>query len=143
MGASPVSPVVIARLAAAAAQEVPDVLGLHGGAVGEVATYGANGPVRGVRVRLNPQPRLQLRLIVRFGARLNEVAEAVRARTDAVMAEHVPAFAEATIDVHIADVRQRPVDEEHAARASPRGSSSSDADDAATRTPPGNSAGQP
>lgn len=143
MGASSVSPVVVARLAATAAQEVPDVLGLHGGAVGEVATYGPNGPVRGVRVRLNPEPRLQLRLIVRFGARLDEVAEAVRARAAAVMAEHVPAFAEATIYVHIADVRQRPVDEEHAARALPRASSRSNSDDTATRTPPGNSARQP
>lgn len=143
MDASSVSPVVIARLAATAAQEVPDVLGLHGGAVGEVATYGPNGPVRGVRVRLNPEPRLQLRLIVRFGARLDEVAEAVRARAAAVMAEHVPAFAEATMDVHIADVRQRPVAEEHAARASPRASSRSNSDHTAPRTPPGNSARQP
>lgn len=117
MGASSVSPVVIARLAATAAKEVPEVLGLPGGAVGEVATYGPNGPVRGVRVRLRPAPRLQLRLIVCFGARLDQVAEAVRDRTSAVMAEHVPAFAEATIDVHIADVRQRPVDEEHAANS--------------------------
>lgn len=143
MGASSVSPVVVARLVATAAQEVSDVLGLHGGALGEVATYGPNGPVRGVRVRLNPEPRLQLRLIVRFGARLDEVAEAVRARVAAVMAEHVPAFAEATIDVHIADVRQPPVDEEHPATASPRASSRSNSDDAATRTPPGNSARQP
>lgn len=138
MGASSVSPVVVARLAATAAEEVPDVLGLHGGAVGEVATYGPNGPVRGVRVRLNPEARLQLHLIVRFGARLDEVAEAVRARAVAVMAEHVPAFAEATIDVHIADVRQRPVDEEPASRASPRASSRSTSDDPATRTPRGN-----
>ena len=143
MGASAVSPVVVARLAATAAQEVPDVLGLHGGAVGEVATYGPNGPVRGVRVRRAPAPRLQLRLIVRFGARLDEVAEAVRARVAVVMAEHVPAFAEATIDLHIADVRQRPVDEEPAARASPRASSRSNSDDPATRTTPGNSARQP
>lgn len=143
MDASSVSPVVIARLAATAAQEVPDVLGLHGGAVGEVATYGPNGPVRGVRVRLNPEPRLQLRLIVRFGARLGEVAEAVRVRTAAVMAEHVPAFAEATMDVHIADVRQRPVAEEHAASQSPRGTSRANSDDTATRTRPGNSARQP
>lgn len=143
MGASSVLPVVVARLAATAAQEVSDVLGLHGGAVGEVATYGPNGPVRGVRVRLNPEPRLQLRLIVRFGARLDEVAQAVRARADDVMAEHVPAFAEATIDVHIVDVRQRPIDKDHAARGSPRGSSRSNSDDTATRTPPGNSARQP
>ena len=143
MGASAVSPVVVARLAAAAAQEVPDVLGLHGGAVGEVATYGPNGPVRGVRVRRGPAPRLQLRLIVRFGARLDAVAETVRARVAVVMAEQVPAFAEATIDVHIADVRQRPADEEHAARASPQASSRTSSDDTATRTPPGNSARQP
>ena len=111
MDAPSVASVVVARLAATAAEEAPEVLGLHGGVLGEIATYGPNGPVRGVRVRRSPAPSLQLRLIVSLGARLDEVADAVRTRVAAVMAEQVPTFADATIDVHIADVREPP---EHA-----------------------------
>lgn len=106
MGAPTVSSVEVAHAAATAAQKVPDVLGLHGGALGEVATYGQDGPVLGVRVRRTPAPRLELRLIVRFGARLDEVAEAVRERVLAAMADAAPAFAHAVVDVRIADVGQ-------------------------------------
>ncbi len=100
-----VSSVVVARLVAAVAQEVPDVLGLHGGSLGEVATYGPDGPVRGVRVERTP-PRVRLHTVVRFGARLDEVADEVRRRVRTALAAQVPALADATVDVHVVDVRQ-------------------------------------
>jgi uncharacterized alkaline shock family protein YloU len=96
--------VEIARRVAAAAQEVPDVLGLHGGVLGEIATYGQGGPVRGVCVRRPPEAAVELHLVVRFGARLDEVADAVRERVSAALVQHSPAFVGARVDVHVADV---------------------------------------
>lgn len=101
-----VSPVVVARVAATAAREVAEVVDLHGGALGEVATYGEGGVVRGVRIKRPPHPRVRLHLAVRFGARLDAVAEEVRRRVAAALTQHVPSFAGTTIDVHIVDVRQ-------------------------------------
>ncbi|HVM12825.1 MAG TPA: Asp23/Gls24 family envelope stress response protein [Egibacteraceae bacterium] len=103
-----VSSAVVARLAAAAAHEVPGVLGLHGGALGEVATYGDVAPVRGVRVERTPAPRVRLRTVMRFGDRLDEVADEVRRRVRTTLAEQVPPFADAVVDVHVADVRATP-----------------------------------
>ena len=100
------SPVAVARVAATAAREVADVVDLHGGALGEVATYGEGGVVRGVRIKRPPHPRVRLHLAVRFGACLDAVAEEVRRRVAAALTEHVPAFAGTTIDVHVVDVRQ-------------------------------------
>lgn len=95
----------VARLAAAAALEAPDVLDLHGGTVGEIATYGQGARVRGVRVHERPAPRVRLHLIVRFGARVDDLAEDVRARVRQALAGVAAGFAGATIDVHVADVR--------------------------------------
>lgn len=106
MGEAVVSSVAVARIAAAAAREVPQVLALDGGARGEIATYGPHGPVRGVRVHRSATPRVRLRTVMRFGARLDEVAEEVRRRVCAELATQVPAFADAIVDVHVADVRE-------------------------------------
>lgn len=93
----------VARLAAAAAREVPDVLDLHGGTLGEVATYGQGTKVRGVRVEREP-PRVRVHTIMRFGARMDDVAEEVRRRVRATLSAEAPLFADAAVDVHIADV---------------------------------------
>lgn len=106
MGEAVVSSVAVARIVAAAAREVPQVLALDGGARGEVATYGPQGPVRGVRVERSSTPRVRIRTIMGFGARLDEVAEEVRRRVRAQLAAQVPAFADAIVDVHVADVRE-------------------------------------
>lgn len=117
MAEAVVSSAVVARLAAAAAQEVPDVLGLHGGKLGEVATYGEEGPIRGVRVQLSP-PRVRLRTVMRFGARLDEAADEVRHRVRTMLAAQVPALADVTVDVHVADVRPSVDETAHDAEAS-------------------------
>lgn len=106
MGEAEVSSVAVARIAAAAARGVPQVLGLDGGARGEIATYGPQGPVRGVRVERSSTPRVRVRTVMGFGARLDEVAEEVRLRVRAELAAQVPAFADAIVDVHVADVRE-------------------------------------
>lgn len=105
MGEAAVSSVAVARIVAAAAREVPQVLALDGGARGEVATYGPQGRVRGVRVERSATPRVRVRTVMGFGARLGEVAEEVRRRVRAELAE-VPAFADAIVDVHVVDVRE-------------------------------------
>lgn len=99
-----VSSVAVARLVAATAQEIPDVLDLHGGLLGEVATYGETGPVRGVRIQRTP-PRVRLHAVMRFGARLDDVADEVRRRVSETLGAQVPAFADAAVDVHVVDVR--------------------------------------
>lgn len=106
MGEPVVSSAVVARLAAAAAREVPDVLDLYGGTLGEIATYGPQGPVRGVRVERAPTPRVRLYAVMQFGARLDDVADAVRRQVRADLASQLPAFADAVVDVHVADVRE-------------------------------------
>ncbi|MEX0659359.1 MAG: Asp23/Gls24 family envelope stress response protein [Egibacteraceae bacterium] len=106
MGEAVVSSVAVARIAAAAAREVPHVLALDGGARGEIATYGPQGPVRGVRVDRSATPRVRVRTVMRFGERLGEVAEEVRRRVREELAAQVPAFADAIVDVHVADVRE-------------------------------------
>lgn len=116
MGQPAVSSAVVARLAAAAARDVPEVLDLYGGTLGEIATYGAQGPVRGVRVERAPTPRVRLYTVMRFGARLDDVADAVRGRVRADLAAQLPAFADVVVDVHVADVRE--ADERQAGGAS-------------------------
>lgn len=105
MAADGRSVIAVARAAAVAALEVPDVLDLHGGEVGEIATYGGGARVKGVRVHDRPNHRIRLHLIVRFGARLDDLAEAVRARVGDALNTSAPDFAGATIDIHVADVR--------------------------------------
>lgn len=104
MVADPLSLVGVARLAAAAAVEAPDVVGLHSGAVGEIATYGGGTSVKGVRVHDRPEPRIRLYLIVRFGAPLDALAQEVRARVREALNTVAPRFAAGRIDVHVADV---------------------------------------
>ncbi len=104
MVAEPSSLVGVARLAAAAAVEAPDILGLHSGAVGEIATYGGGKNVKGVRVHDRPEPRIRLHLIVRFGAPLDALAHQVRARVREALNTVAPPFAAGRIDVHVADV---------------------------------------
>lgn len=98
------SPPAVARIAAAAARDAPGVIALHGGTLGEIATYGPQGPVRGVRVRRPPSAGVKVHVVARFGARLDEVADDVRARVAEALAQQAPAFADASVDVHIADV---------------------------------------
>lgn len=117
MGDAVVSSVAVARIAAAAAREVPQVLALDGGARGEVATYGPHGPVRGVRVERSSTPRVRVHTVMGFGARLDEVAEEVRRRVRAELAAQMPGFADAIVDVHVTDVRG--ADEEPMARRAP------------------------
>ncbi len=60
--------------------------------------------MRGVRVQRTP-PRVRLDTVMRFGARLDEVADEVRRQVRTTLAAQVPAFADATVDVHVVDVR--------------------------------------
>jgi uncharacterized alkaline shock family protein YloU len=113
-----VSSVAVARLVAAIARELPEVIDLDGGLLGEVATYGETGPVRGVRIQRTP-PRIRLHAVMRFGARLDEVADDVRRRvSETLLHAQVPAFADATVDVHVVDVRLREHEDEHDSPAS-------------------------
>ncbi len=95
----------VARIAAAAASQVRGVVALHGGALGEIATYGSGGPVPGIRVRRPPDAGLRVHLVARFGVRLDELADEVRARVRDALADEAPQFADAPVDVHVADVR--------------------------------------
>lgn len=115
-----ISLTVVARLAAAAAREVPDVLELHGGTLGEVATYGHGGPVRGVRVERSPKPRVRMHTVMRFGARMDDVAEELRTQVRAKLAADAPMFADAVIDVHIASVRETEDESAHTSPSSAR-----------------------
>lgn len=105
MAVDGLSVVAVARLAAAAALEAPGVLGFHGGAVGELATYGQGGPIRGVRVVDRPEPRIRVHLIVRFGVRLDNLAQDVRTRVREALDTVAPEFAGGIIDIHVADLR--------------------------------------
>lgn len=105
MAAAGLSDVALARMTAEAALGVPDVLGLHGGAVGEIATYGEGARVRGIRVHRRPDPRIRLHLIVRYGCRIGEVAEEVRASLRKALETDAPEFSRGVIDVYVADVR--------------------------------------
>lgn len=100
------SPLAVARISAAAARGAPGVVALHGGTLGEIATYGQGGPVRGIRVRRPPGARVKVHVVARFGARLDEVAHEIRRRVRTTLAEQVPPFADAVVDVHVADVRE-------------------------------------
>jgi uncharacterized alkaline shock family protein YloU len=112
-----VSSVAVARLVAAIARELPEIVDLDGGLLGEVATYGETGPVRGVRIQRTP-PRIRLHTVMRFGARLDEVADEIRRRVSETLRAQVPAFADATVDVHVVDVRLREHEDEHDSPAS-------------------------
>jgi uncharacterized alkaline shock family protein YloU len=99
-----VSSVAVASAAAAAALEAPDVAALHGGAVGEIATYGGGVRVKGIRVHERPLRRIGLHVIARFGARLDDLAEDVRRRVRDALRTAAPEYAAAAIDIHVVDV---------------------------------------
>jgi uncharacterized alkaline shock family protein YloU len=94
----------VARAAVAAARDVAGVLDVHGGRIGEFATYGGGERVVGVRVRTGTEPSVALKLVVEFGRQLPELTDEVRHRVDEAVApllgrDHVP------VDLDIVDVR--------------------------------------
>jgi uncharacterized alkaline shock family protein YloU len=98
-----VTAVEIARATDEVARAVDGVLDLDAGAVGEFATYGTGGRVRGVTVKHGPPARVGLRLVIAYGHPLPELVDDVRSR----VTERVAALSDATrviVDVHIADV---------------------------------------
>lgn len=119
MEANRLSALEVARLAAAAALGAPGVVGLHGGAVGELATYGDGERVRGVRVHDRPTPRLRLHLVVRIGARLDALGDDVRARIREALSTVAPEFAQGPIDLRVVDVSDEPLPVEAAGEAVP------------------------
>lgn len=73
-----VTSLAVARMVSAAALQVDAVTDLDGGAVGEFATYGSGTRCEGVRVRGRDPLEVEVRLAVRYGVRIPDVAEAVR-----------------------------------------------------------------
>ncbi|MDP8977793.1 MAG: Asp23/Gls24 family envelope stress response protein [Actinomycetota bacterium] len=105
MGAVEVSPVAVARAAAAAAMRTPEVVDLHSGVAGEFATYGGGQRVAGVRLRRREPPvRLEVRVMARYGRPLHEVAAEVRDNVLADLSETLPDEPPATVDVRVADL---------------------------------------
>jgi uncharacterized alkaline shock family protein YloU len=107
MATSTPSAAAVARVAAAAAAATPGVLGLDGGVVGEVATYGDGGRVEGVRVRLS-ESLVTLQLVVEYRQSLSIVVAELRRRIREAIARELPGLTIARIDVHVADVRPAP-----------------------------------
>lgn len=95
----------VAGAAADAARSSSGVVDLHGGAVGEFATYGPGGRVRGVRVALGDPTTVTIRVVAAFGQPLGELGEEVRRRVGDALARVDAALVEAVIAVHVADVR--------------------------------------
>jgi uncharacterized alkaline shock family protein YloU len=103
-GSTTIAPLAVARAVTAAALAVPGVVALDHGSVGEFATHGPGGRVRGVAVRgIGAEQRVAVRIVVDGRTPVVPIAEAVR---DAVLAavgdrpEGPP-----PVDVHVADVR--------------------------------------
>lgn len=99
-----VPPIALARVAERAARAVPGVLDLHGGAVGEFATYGGGERIRGVRVTRGPATSVALRLVAAFGYPLPELADEVRDRVRSALGD-TTGDAPATVDLQVVDVR--------------------------------------
>lgn len=97
--------VELARAAEEVALAVGGVIELDGGAVGEFATYGGGGRVRGVTVKQGPPARVAVRLVVAYGRPLPELADDVRHAVEGRVAELTDA-ARVLVDVHIADVSE-------------------------------------
>jgi uncharacterized alkaline shock family protein YloU len=102
-----VSAAGVAGIAAEAALGTVGVLALHGGAIGEVATYGDGGRVEGVRLRPSDGV-LTLHVVVEYGRPVDEVSAELRRRVRAALAQQAPSAVIARIDVHVADVRPGP-----------------------------------
>ncbi len=100
-----VAPIAVARVVQAAAVEAPGVVALHGGAVGELATYGDGARVPGVAVRTGARPSIAVHVVATFGAALDALADDVRRRVTESLAAGAPAAAAWPVDVHVADVR--------------------------------------
>ncbi len=99
------SPVGVARVAAAAATRTPEVVDLHSGVAGEFATYGGGERVAGVRLRRREPPvRLEVRVTARYGRPLNEVAADVRDNVLLDLSRALPGQAPTTVDVRVADL---------------------------------------
>lgn len=79
----------------AAALAVPGVVGLHGGALGEVAVHLPGRRVSGVRLR---DGRTEVHVVVAVGAPVPATAEAVQRAVSAVRP--------GAVDVTVADVRE-------------------------------------
>jgi hypothetical protein len=104
VSAGPATAIQIADAAAAAAQSVPDVIGLDGGPMGAVATYGDGRRVRGATVtRSDGRTHVALRVRARFGVTLPELAAEVRRRTFAVLSED-RVGGPLAVDIEIVDV---------------------------------------
>lgn len=97
-----VSPVDLARAAAAAARGVPGVVDLDSGGVGEFATYGGGTRVPGVR--LSPGEAVRLRLVAAMDRPLPQLAADVRSAVTAALTGS--GFEAAKIDVRIVGVRE-------------------------------------
>lgn len=99
------SPVAVARVAAAAATRTPEVVDLHSGVAGEFATYGGGERVAGVRLRRREPPvRLEVRVTARYGRPLDQVAADVRDNVLLDLSQALPGQAVATVDVRVADL---------------------------------------
>jgi uncharacterized alkaline shock family protein YloU len=80
--ATPAAPVVIAEIAARAAQETDGVVALDGGPLGALATYGRGRRIRGVTIaRRHQEPtEVTVRVNAAYGALLPALGAAVRSR---------------------------------------------------------------
>ncbi len=82
----PASPITLADHVVAVAREVEGVVGLDGGPLGAIATYGGGRRVRGVSVlRANGTARITVRVIASFGVPLPELASTLRGRVTAAL----------------------------------------------------------
>jgi uncharacterized alkaline shock family protein YloU len=95
-------PIHVATAVADSVCRLPGVIALHGGTVGEFATYGDGTRVAGVRATDRPIRSIEIRVVARFGVELHELARQVRAA--AASRTRTTAWEEARIDVRIVDL---------------------------------------
>lgn len=104
MAVGPATAIEIADAAAAAAQSVPDVVGLDGGPLGAVATYGDGRRVRGASVtRQERTTHVCVRVRARFGVTLPELAAEIRRRIFAALSED-RVGGPLAVDIEIVDI---------------------------------------
>lgn len=104
----PLGPLPLARLVAQSAVSTPGVVALHGGEVGEVATYWQGQRVPGVRVYLDAPPRVAVWVVAALGRPLQELADDVRQRIHEVLARATQ-LDNVRVDVHVVGLNT-PVD---------------------------------
>ena len=98
---------VIARALAHAARDVPGVVDLFGGRLGEIATYGRGGRVPGVRVwREEGRLHVEAHIVAAYPPKhtLPVLADSVRGRLRELLPE-LGVAAIGPIDVIVADLR--------------------------------------